>query len=78
MSMMTLAEFLKRNRLSRSRYYKLRKEGRGPRETRYEPDGKIWISDEAEVDFKHEREAESLNRPQATPRRRGWQLKNSA
>ena len=53
----TVDEFLVRNRISRGFFYKLLKQGNGPRVMR--PGGRTLISAEAERDWHHELEAKS-------------------
>jgi hypothetical protein len=50
----TLPEFCDRNRLKPTSYFKLRKRGQGPRETRIL--SRVFISPEAESDWRRERE----------------------
>jgi hypothetical protein len=52
-SAFTKSEFCRRNGISKSFFYKIRKQGRGPREML----GRITA--EAERDWQHEREAEA-------------------
>jgi hypothetical protein len=50
----TIREFCRKKRLSKAKYYDMRRKGRGPREKR---DGKwVRISAEAERDWDRERE----------------------
>jgi hypothetical protein len=55
--MLTREEFCARNRISIPFYNKLKKKGRGPRETYVE--SKILITAEADADWRAERVAES-------------------
>jgi hypothetical protein len=55
----TIFEFCRRKKISKAKYFAMRREGRGPREMR---DGRwVRISVAAERDWEHEREAENAN-----------------
>jgi hypothetical protein len=54
--MHTIESFCESNRISISTYYSLRRQGKGPRETRVS-ERRITISPEAEADWRREREA---------------------
>jgi hypothetical protein len=51
------------NDISESKYFSLKRQGRGPREI--ELDGRIIITPEAEADWRREREAETMAKRQA-------------
>lgn len=53
----TIAEFCANNGLKPTKYYELRKEGRGPREMRN--GSKVAISPEAELDWRREMEKQT-------------------
>jgi hypothetical protein len=53
----TIPSFCQSNAISESLYFKLKREGRGPREINL--DGRIIITPEAEADWRREREAET-------------------
>jgi hypothetical protein len=52
-----IPSFCVSNDISEAYYYKLKREGRGPREIEF--DGRIIITPEAEADWRREREAET-------------------
>jgi hypothetical protein len=52
--LLTVPEFCDRNRIKPSSYFELRKRGQGPRETRVL--SRVFISPEAESDWRRERE----------------------
>jgi hypothetical protein len=53
----TIAEFCKKKKISRAKYFELRRKGRGPREQR---DGRwVRISPEAERDWDRELESKT-------------------
>jgi hypothetical protein len=54
----TRLTFCQSNAISESTYFKLKRQGKGPREI--ELDGRIIITPEAEVDWRREREAETM------------------
>src|SRR5262245_19239970 len=54
----TRLSFCISNHISESHYFKLNRQGRGPREI--ELDGRIIITPEAEADWRREREAETM------------------
>jgi len=56
----TQLSFCISNNISESLYYKLKRQGRGPREI--ELDGRIIITPEAEQDWRRDREAETVER----------------
>jgi hypothetical protein len=53
----TIPSFCENNMISESKYYDLKRRGRGPREV--EVDARIIITEEAEADWRREREAET-------------------
>jgi hypothetical protein len=53
----TRVSFCRSNAISEALYYKLKREGKGPREIEF--DGRIIITPEAEADWRREREAET-------------------
>jgi hypothetical protein len=53
----TIPSFCESNAISASKYFSLKREGRGPREI--DLDGRILITPEAEADWRREREAET-------------------
>jgi hypothetical protein len=55
----TRLSFCESNHISESFYHKLKRAGKGPRETRL-LDKRIIITEEAEADWRREREAESV------------------
>ncbi len=55
----TINEFCRAHRISRAFFYKLRKQGKGPRVM--EVEGRRLISDEAAAAWRHEREATSAD-----------------
>jgi hypothetical protein len=59
----TIPSFCDSNAISESKYFSLKREGRGPREI--DLDGRIIITPEAEVDWRREREEETMRRRQA-------------
>jgi hypothetical protein len=58
----TVASFCESNAISLSKYFNLKRDGKGPREI--ELGGRIIISREAETDWRHEREAETTAKRQ--------------
>jgi hypothetical protein len=58
----TRPSFCASNQISESLYFKLKRQGRGPREI--ELDGRIIITPEAEADWRREREAETMAKRQ--------------
>jgi hypothetical protein len=58
----TRLSFCASNHISESLYFKLKRQGRGPREI--ELDGRIIITPEAEADWRREREAETMAKRQ--------------
>jgi hypothetical protein len=54
----TIPSFCTSNAISESTYYKLKRQGRGPREI--EIDGRVLITEEAERDWRLAREAETV------------------
>jgi hypothetical protein len=56
----TRPSFCASNAISESLYFKLKRQGRGPREI--ELDGRIIITPQAEADWRREREAETTER----------------
>jgi len=59
---LTRLAFRERNPMSESHYFKLKRQGRGPREI--EVDGIILITPQAEADWRAEREAETAAKRQ--------------
>jgi hypothetical protein len=59
----TRASFCESNAISESKYFDLKRKGKGPREIKL--DGRIIISPEAEADWRREREAETQARRHA-------------
>jgi hypothetical protein len=58
----TIPSFCESNAISESKYYSLKRQGKGPREI--ELDKRIIITPEAERDWRAEREAETAERRQ--------------
>jgi len=56
----TVPSFCQSNAISISLYYKLKRQGRGPREI--ELDGRVLISEEAERDWRREQERDTAER----------------
>lgn len=54
----TIPSFCDSNKISESKYFELKRQGRGPREI--ELDNRIIITPEAEADWRREREAETM------------------
>jgi hypothetical protein len=54
----TILSFCESNGISEALYYKLKREGKGPREARVAPK-RIIITPEAEADWRREREADA-------------------
>jgi hypothetical protein len=54
----TRLSFCASNKISESFYFKLKRQGKGPREI--ELDGRIIITPEAEADWRRDREAETM------------------
>jgi len=52
-----IEEFCDVHRLSRSKYFELRKEGFGPRETRFEDSRTVIITEEAAAEWRAKRSA---------------------
>jgi len=63
----TIASFCIANAFSQSKYYDLKRKGKGPREI--EIDGRILITPEAEADWRREREAATAKKRQAAKRK---------
>ena len=59
----TRLSFCENNAISESKYFSLKRQGKGPREI--ELDGRIIITPEAEADWRREREAETQAKRQA-------------
>jgi hypothetical protein len=64
-SSLTIAEFCAAEKISRGLYYKLKKQGRGPREMELGPGAKR-ISFEAHQEWRRAREAEDRRQTQTT------------
>jgi hypothetical protein len=58
----TIPSFCKSNAISESEYYKLKRQGKQPREI--ELDKRVIITPEAEADWRREREAETMAKRQ--------------
>src|SRR5262245_22943718 len=59
----TIPSFCENNAISESLYYSLKREGRQPREI--ELDGRVLITEQAEEDWRREREAETMEKRKA-------------
>jgi hypothetical protein len=59
----TIPSFCESNAISESKYFSLKRQGKAPREI--DLDGRIIITPEAEVDWRREREAETMAKRQA-------------
>src|SRR5262245_53391687 len=59
----TIPSFCESNAISESTYYKLKRQGRGPREI--EIDKRVIITPEAQADWRREREAETVAKRRA-------------
>jgi hypothetical protein len=66
---LTIPSFCRRNAISESKYRGLKRQGKGPREI--ELDRRIIITEEAEADWRREREAETAEKRTAEAKRRG-------
>jgi hypothetical protein len=67
----TIPSFCESEAISQSTYFKLKRQGRGPREI--ELDGRIIISPQAKADWRAEREAETAAKREREKREAGQQ-----
>jgi hypothetical protein len=58
----TIPSFCESNAMSESKYFSLKRKGKGPREI--DLDGRVIITPEAEADWRREREAETMAKRQ--------------